>query len=119
MDILQNLRDRVEVKRRFAVEEASSAEGALARSAEVLREAGCDDAATRIDTVLAADAEADPVARVVALREALVSALDVLHAQPGGLSDAGREALAGHLAPQTVRDIAMLKPSLLNEISKG
>jgi hypothetical protein len=119
MDVLQNLRDRVEVRRAFAVEEARSAESALGRIAQVLREAGCRDDAARIDALRTADAGAEPGTRVVALRAALVEALGVLHARPGGLSDAAREALAGHLAPQAVRDIAMLKPSLLNEISKG
>jgi hypothetical protein len=119
MDILQNLRDRVEVKQVFAIEEAGSAEAALARTAALLRDAGCADKAGTLDSLLSAAAAAAPGERVVALREALVGALRALHAQPGGLSDAGREALASHLAPQTVRDIAVLKPSLLNEISKG
>ena len=119
MDILQNLRDRVEMKHSIAVEEARSAEAALVRVADVMREAGCDDDAARIDAVLASDATQASAERVEALRGALVAALGALHGQPGGLSDAAREALAGHLAPQAVRDIALLKPSLLNEISKG
>jgi len=118
MDILQNLRDRVEVKHSFAVEEADSAQVALERVAAVLRGDGREDEARELESLLAAAAEA-PGPRVVALRAALVHALGALHAQPGGLSEAGREALASHLTPQTVRDIAVLKPSLLSEISKG
>jgi GTP cyclohydrolase III len=122
MDILQNLRDRVEVKQAFAIEEARSAEAALERCAGVLRDTGRAEDAASIESLLArrgADGANDPGERVVVLRAAIVTALAALHHQPGGLSDAGREALAAHLTPQTVRDIAALKPSLLNEISKG
>ena len=119
MDILQNLRDRVEVKQAFAVDEVGSAEAALERIATVLRDAGCADEAGTLDSALATGATDAAGERVIALREMLVVALRALHAQPGGLSDSGRQALASHLTPQTVRDIAVLKPSLLNEISKG
>ncbi len=57
--------------------------------------------------------------RAAALRQALVAAIDTLYALPSGVPEAARRALGDHLGPQAVRDLAPLKPSLLNEISKG
>ena len=44
---------------------------------------------------------------------------DAIAARPLGLTEAERAALRAHLAAQAVRDLALLKPSLLAEISKG
>jgi hypothetical protein len=59
------------------------------------------------------------VARVAALREALVAALELCEALPVEVVRAPRAALAEHLGAQALRAVAPLKPSLLAEISRG
>ncbi|MDH3214382.1 MAG: hypothetical protein OEM05_18050 [Myxococcales bacterium] len=119
MDVLQNLRDRVDPKAAALEAEATSARTALGRIAAVLREAGSADAAGCVEAALAAASTGTPSECVAALRQALVAAIDALYALPSGAPEAARRALGDHLGPQAVRDIAPLKPSLLNEISKG
>jgi hypothetical protein len=119
MDVLQNLRDRVDPKAAALGAEATSARAALERIAPALREAGDAEAAGRIDSALAEDPPGTPSERTAALRRILVAAIDALYALPSGMPEAARSALGDHLGPQAVRDIAPLKPSLLNEISKG
>jgi len=48
-----------------------------------------------------------------------VTALEAVDALPDAVAAPARAALAEHLAAQTMREIAVLKPSLLGEISKG
>jgi hypothetical protein len=60
-----------------------------------------------------------PGARAAALRAALVRAFHLLDGLPEAAAAPARAALAEHLAAQAMRDVAMLKPSLLEEISKG
>ena len=119
MDILQNLRDRVDPKAAALEAEATSARTALERIAVALREAGDAGAAGAVEEALAAAPSGSPSDRAAALRQALVAAIDALYALPSGVPEAARRALGDHLGPQAVRDIAPLKPSLLNEISKG
>ncbi|HUE29405.1 MAG TPA: hypothetical protein VMR79_00945, partial [Verrucomicrobiae bacterium] len=96
--------------------EAASAAAALERAAAALaREA----AGVRIAGALAAAPAGPPAERAAALRAALVAALEAIDALPEGLTAPARATIAEHLATQTMRDLADLKPSLLGEISKG
>jgi len=116
LDVLHNLRDRIEEKRAPAETEARSAEEALLRLAAALRAGPDPEAAAGILRALAEAPAEPPAARASALRAALA---DAITARPFGLGEPERDALRAHLAAQAVRDLALLKPSLLAEISKG
>ena len=116
VDVLRNLRDRVEVKAALSEAEAASAATALER---VVSDLGTDAGAARVAAALAAAPDAPPGERAAALRRALVTALEVLDALPPARAGAARSAIAEHLAAQVMRDLMVLKPSLLTEISKG
>jgi hypothetical protein len=116
LDVLNNLRDRIEPKSAPAEAESSSAEQALRGLAAALRQAGRAEQAAGLERALASAPAAPPVARAAALRELLAGAIT---ARPEGLDPAEQAALRAHLAPQALRDLALLKPSLLAEISKG
>jgi hypothetical protein len=113
VDVLRNLRDRVEVRADLCAAEAESAAAALER---VVAEIGTETGAPILHAIAAAPGR-PPAARAAALRAAVVTALQVLDALPG--ADAARLALAAHLSAQALRDLMVLKPSLLTEISKG
>jgi hypothetical protein len=115
LDVLNNLRDRIEPKRAPAEAESNSAEQALRGLAAAFRDAGRAQEAGDLERALA-DAPAAPVERAAALRVLLAGAIT---ARPEGLAGAEQAALRAHLAPQALRDLALLKPSLLAEISKG
>jgi hypothetical protein len=115
LDVLQNLRDRVEPRADLDDAEAASAETALRAVVATL---GRDEAAPLV-AALAGAPTGPPAARVAALRAALVRALAVLDDLPEATTAPARAALAQHLAAQAMRDVATLKPSLLEEISKG
>ncbi len=119
LDVLQNLRDRIEEKIAPLEDEADSARIALEQIAVVLRDAGDAAAADAVTAEMASAAGESTADRAAALSRTLVSAIDALYALPSGMPEAARRALAAHLGPQAVRDVAPLKPSLLNEISKG
>jgi hypothetical protein len=114
LDVLQNLRDRVESKTAIDEVEASSAGDALARVVDTLGDAGA-----RLARALAAAPASPPAARAAALRGVIGDAFALLDDLPDDVAAAARSALAEHLAAQIMRDVAMLKPSLLQEISKG
>ena len=116
LDVLNNLRDRVEAKHAPATTEAGSAADALTRLAAALREAAKPDAAAAIERALTAAPGEPPLARAAALRGAIAEAIA---AQPQGLSAQETGALRPHLSAQALRDVMLLKPSLLSEISKG
>jgi hypothetical protein len=116
LDVLNNLRDRIEEKRAPAETEAQSAQEALLRLAGALRAGADPAAAAELERAVAAAPAGPPAARAAALRELLAGAIA---ARAGGLGEAEREALRTHLATQSLRDLALLKPSLLAEISKG
>ena len=118
LDVLQNLRDRVEERGELHTAEADSAAAALTHFAEALATAGHGDLAERTAAALAAAPREPAAARSAALRATLVRAVEILHELPGEHA-AAHAALAAHLGPQALRDLAVLKPSLLNEISKG
>ncbi len=118
-DVLRNLRDRVELRADAARAEAESAAQALAKAADALRAGGAGDAAASLERALAA-APAEPIQhRADALRAALGDALVALDALGETAPPAAQRAIAAHLGAQALRDVSTLKPSLLNEISKG
>ena len=115
LDVLQNLRDRVEPKAELADVEAASATAALERAARALPAPDGPELARAL-----AEAPAGPPAvRAAALRALLVRAYETLDGLPDERGATARSALGEHLAAQTMRDVAVLKPSLLEEISKG
>jgi hypothetical protein len=118
VDVLRNLRDRIEVRAALAEAESASAAEALARAARALRDGGAETAAARLEEAVARAPEA-PRARAEALRTALVIALELTDELPPVLADAARIPLREHLAAQTLRDLAVLKQSMLAEISRG
>ena len=115
LDVLQNLRDRVESKAALDDAEAESAVHALT---QVIAAIGPITGAALAEGLEAAP-EAPPGARAAALRALLVRAFGVVDALPDAAAAPARAALATHLAGQAMRDVAVLKPSLLQEISKG
>ncbi len=115
LDVLQNLRDRVEPKTALDETEAASAAAALARVLDIVgAEAGAP-----LARLLAAAPAAPAGPRAAALRAALVEAFALLDGVPQATAAAARAALSEHLAAQAMRDVALLKPSLLREISTG
>src|SRR5439155_1512091 len=74
---------------------------------------GREAAAARIAEALAAAPAGPPAERAAALRAALVAALEAIDGLPEELAAPARAAIAEHLAAQTMRDLAVLKPSLL------
>jgi hypothetical protein len=121
LDVLQNLRDRVEEKSALQTAEADSAAGALARAAGALRGGNAD--AVALADELAARAAAVPAgppeARRDALNAALVLALERLASVGGPAAEAAHGAIGGHLAAQVIREVSTLKPSMFEEISRG
>jgi hypothetical protein len=116
VDVLRNLRDRVELRTDLLGEETRSAEDALAQAAAAL---GDTPAAARLTAAVSAAPTGPPAERAAALRAALVLAFDVLDALPDEHAAPARSALAQHLTAQAMRDVMVLKPSMLAEISKG
>jgi hypothetical protein len=116
LDVLNNLRDRIEEKHAPATAESDSAQAALSQCAAARRAAGDAEGAAALASALLAAPSEPPTARAAALREALA---DAIAARPEGLPDSERESLRAHLAAQALRDVMLLKPSLLSEISKG
>ena len=114
LDVLQNLRDRVEPKAALDEAEASSAYDALARALDAL---GSD--ANPVAGALAEVPASPPAARAAGLRAVMGSAFALLEGLPEDVAAPARRALGAHLAAQAMRDVATLKPSLLEEISKG
>lgn len=133
VDVLRNLRDRVEERAALRDAEATSAEAALRRTLEVLctrargaagigdlRDETRDaDASVVVEEALREAEGAPPDERLPALRRALVAALAAVDALPTDEAAAARAPLAAHLAAQAMRDVAVLKMSLLSEISRG
>ena len=119
MDVLNNMRDRIEQKASLLAAESDSASAALEQIAAALREAGHEQQARGVEAALGAAPADPPAERAAALRRALVSAIDALYDLPSEMPEAARAALGAHLGPQAVRDVITLKPSLLSEISKG
>ena len=118
VDVLKNLRDRVAPRADLADAESESAAAALDRTVAALR--ARPELAASIQTALAAAPTAPALARVAALRAALVAALTAIAAIPDDEeARAGRAPILEHLGAQIMRDVAVLKPSMLAEISRG
>lgn len=117
VDVLRNLRDRIEPRADLAAEESASAAAALERTLAALGDH--PDAAAAIHGALAAAPAAPALARAAALRAALVAALHTIEGLPPDVARAARAPLLAHLGAQGMRDVAVLKPSMLGEISRG
>jgi hypothetical protein len=117
VDVLRNLRDRVEPRADLA--EAESASAAAALAAAIAAVGAASPLGLRLAAALAAAPPSPPAARVSALREALVDALTLIAMLPEGTAAAARAPIAQHLGAQAMRDVAVLKPSMLGEISRG
>jgi hypothetical protein len=109
IDVLANLRDRIEEKAALHAADAEAAALALSQALAPLAAAG---AASELERALASAPAGPPAARAAALRE-LVSA--ALRTGAPGVED----ALRGYLVGQAVRDVLPLKRSRLGEIAKG
>ncbi|HYB13207.1 MAG TPA: hypothetical protein VEG67_07040 [Myxococcota bacterium] len=121
-DVLRNLRDRVEEKSAPLELEAQSLHDSLERAAHALQASGQTagvDVGLRIHHSLAAVPTAPLAARLGALRTVMTSTLEALADLPEDVAQGGRAALGGHFAAQALREVLLLKPSLLSEISKG
>ena len=116
VDVLRNLRDRVDAKVALDEAEASSAAVALERAIASLPP---DAAGAPLRVALDAAPAAPPAERAAALRALLVVALEGFDTLPADVAASARTAVLEHLAAQAVRDVMVLKPSLLTEISKG
>jgi hypothetical protein len=119
VDVLCNVRDRVEVKPSLLEAEADSAQQALERAAAQLRSGGADDVAASLEARLAELPDEGLTSRVEALRAALVEALELVDRAPEAAAESARAALGEHLAAQAVREVSVLKPSMLEQISRG
>ena len=120
IDVLRNLRDRIEEKVAFLEAEIGSAQEALDQAVANLRAGGAGDAvAAQIAAARAAAPQTPASARRASLRQTLIEAMTALDTLPGETAAAARAAIATHLASQAMRDVADLKPSLLSEISRG
>ena len=118
VDVLKNMRDRVETRADLAAAEADSAFAALERCAAALPP-GSAALRRRVSEAYGA-AEAMPAAaRAAALRALVVETLTALAALPDAEARPARAPLLEHVGAQAMRDVAVLKPSMLNEISRG
>lgn len=115
LDVLNNLRDRIEFRTALATAEAESAAAALRAAAAALP----GEARAALERAVAEAPAEPPAERAAALRAAVVLALETLSRLPPGVAAPARAALDRHLAGQALRDVMVLKPSLLEEISKG
>ena len=119
VDVLRNLCDRIDERPALLEAEATSAESALLSAASSLRTGPGAEAAARIEAALAA-APASPLAeRLAALRGAVVLALHAIDDLPPESAEPARVTLSTHLGSQALREVTLLKPSLLAEISGG
>lgn len=118
LDLLDNLRDRVAYKPSLFEDEARSAAEALEAVGARLSELGAREAANELATLAAAAPPTPPRERAEALRVAVARAV-VLVARTAPTDPASRAPLDRHLLDQTIRDVMLLKPPPLDEISKG
>ncbi|MCW5890431.1 MAG: hypothetical protein KIT14_07745 [bacterium] len=114
LDLLHNLRERIAIRPELLAAEAESAAEALDAAVMAL-----GSVPPPLAAALAAVPAEPLAARVAALRAAVVAAFTVLPSLPSAVAAPAHAALAAHLGGQAMRDVAVLKPSLLEEISKG
>ena len=117
VDVLRNLRDRIEPRADLATAESASAVTALERAAAALSAAPA--LARRIAEMIHHAPLAPPATRNAALRTALVDTLTAIAELAPDTARAARAPIAEHLGAQAMRDVAVLKPSMLGEISRG
>jgi aminoglycoside phosphotransferase (APT) family kinase protein len=119
--VMETLRNRIEEKAELFEAESASAEQALAQLVSALHDAAAGTDAAALERACADAPPGPPGERALALRAALLQAVDALYALPSrdALPEAARAALGAHLGPQAVRDVLPLTRSKLNEISKG
>jgi hypothetical protein len=117
IDVLRNLRDRIEPRAALLDEEADATAATLARVLHLL--AGSGPSTDQLKAEIAVVPASPAAARAAAFRAAVVTALETMEGMPPVATVAARAAIAEHLAGQTMRDLAVLKPSLVGEISKG
>lgn len=116
VDVLANLRDRIDWNPTALEDETRSAVDALEQIAAVLRDAGLSAAADALPRV---PTDGAPAERVQAARAALVAAIEVVAGAPADVAARAQGPLGAHLAGNAFRDMQTFKPSLLSEISKG
>lgn len=119
VDLLRNLRDRIEPRTDVAGAEVDSALAALDRALATLRGGEQLAATSRIEGALAAVPDGPPRERLRAVRSVVVLALETLDELPPALAHEARLPLEGYLAQQALRALTLLKPSMLAEISRG
>jgi len=119
VDVLRNLRDRIEERAEILLAEADAAASALAGAATALRAAGAPAAAERIDRTLATAVDLPAAPRVAALRAAVVATLETVDGLATRTGEPARRALGAYLVAQAMTDVTRSKPSLLGEISRG
>ena len=119
IDVLRNAAKRLDWASETFETEARSAEAALRAAAARLREGDASDVAARVEGRIAGWPAAPSAARAHAARDELARVFEEFDALPAELADAVRPILGGHLAAQAVRALALLQPSLLEEISRG
>lgn len=119
LDVLNNLRDRVEAKAAHLETDATAAQEALEAVVAILRAAGHGAEAERLQAACEAAPTDPPSERAAALRGLVGAAIVAAERLEGARAGEAQNAIRGYLVPQVVRDIATLKPSMLAEISKG
>ena len=119
IDVLRNAARRLDWASAPFETEVRSAENALRTAAARLREGGAGALAARIEASVSAWPSAPISARARAAQDELAHAFEELEALPDELRAGVRPILGGHLAAQAVRALALLQPSLLEEISRG
>jgi hypothetical protein len=118
VDVLKNLRDRVEPRADLAAAEADSALAALERCPAALPSAS-RALAERLTATFGTASTMPPAARATELRALLVETLTALAALPDDEARGARAPLLEHVGAQAMREVAVLKPSMLSEISRG
>ncbi len=118
IDVLNNLRDRIEVKAAIHDADAGAARQSLDGALEAITAAGAEALAADVRAALPAP-DAEAAARAEALRHALRILLERRSEVPADAAESVDAAVRGYLVGQAIRDIAHLKPSMLSEISKG
>lgn len=116
VDILNNLRERIDWKVEPLQSETDAAATALETVRTLLRDAGHGDAAAQLPSLTA---DGTPAERVTAARNALVDTIELLASLPAAVAMPAQAVIGGHLAMNALRDLQIFKPSLLQEISKG
>jgi hypothetical protein len=112
MDVLNNLRDRVEDKTSLLLVEAGSGLAALSAAAPLLAQPTLDQEVARVPA-------GPPAVRAAAVNRLLVLALTLAEDLPAERRQAARAPLLAHMRGQVARQVAVLKHPLLDRVLKG